>query len=274
MEADKLAAAEDLLAWTVRAHALDPSTPRPPTCSARPTLQSGISEVDAALRQEAAAPHTAAPAPAPRARSAAADVGEAREGALPSSCGPDNTRRIVEAARGASSPERVRQADKEKDKGNDHMRAKEYQQAGAGPEGQGLFWSNDPSLRPDVAPRSLHPTSSHPPHPHTLTPCLQAVEAYTVSLELNPHSHTVFSNRAVAFIKLALWHDALSDCSAALALDPGHTKSLLRRSHVLSELADWQHSLLDAEAGLEKARGGVANCGGGCASAGACAQHG
>lgn len=50
------------------------------------------------------------------------------------------------------------------------------------------------------------------------------MEHYTVSLGFLPNSASVHANRAASYLKLHMWAEAVADCDAALALDPGHVK--------------------------------------------------
>ena len=56
-----------------------------------------------------------------------------------------------------------------------------------------------------------------------------AIEAYDVSIALDPTVAAPFANRAAAFMKLKRWGDAICDCDAALAICTNHFKALLRR---------------------------------------------
>jgi tetratricopeptide (TPR) repeat protein len=99
----------------------------------------------------------------------------------------------------------------------------------------------------------------------------KAIEMYALAIELginasekvpdNEHA-TILCNRAQCHLKLNANAAAISDCSAALALSPGHLKSLFRRAAALEAsgkhrdaLADYrevlkqQPNLADANAG-------------------------
>jgi len=45
-----------------------------------------------------------------------------------------------------------------------------------------------------------------------------AVEHYTVAVELSPLQIAAYTNRAACYLKLCLWDDALVDCDMALML--------------------------------------------------------
>ena len=62
-----------------------------------------------------------------------------------------------------------------------------------------------------------------------------AIDAYTLSLTLDPQSAPVHANRAAAYMKLKRWDDAEADCTAALTCEPGYFKALMRRGAVRLE---------------------------------------
>ena len=95
-----------------------------------------------------------------------------------------DVQRTLQAMRGASEKEKKWVAMREKEKGNELFKAKEFR---------------------------------------------SAIEAYTLSLKLDPDSPAVHSNRAAALMKQARWHDAIADCDLALDLDPKFFKALMRR---------------------------------------------
>lgn len=57
-----------------------------------------------------------------------------------------------------------------------------------------------------------------------------AVKAYTLCLGLKKRNHIALSNRAMAYLRLKEYHNAESDATAALLIDPNHLKSLHRRA--------------------------------------------
>ncbi|ACO65761.1 predicted protein, partial [Micromonas commoda] len=65
-----------------------------------------------------------------------------------------------------------------------------------------------------------------------------AIEAYTLSLKLDPDSPAVHSNRAAALMKQGRWHDAIADCTCALDLDPKFFKALMRRGAAYLETGE------------------------------------
>ena len=95
-----------------------------------------------------------------------------------------DVQRTLQAMRGASEKEKKWVAMREKEKGNELFKAKEFR---------------------------------------------SAIEAYTLSLKLDPDSPAVHSNRAAALMKQGRWYDAIADCDLALDLDPKFFKALMRR---------------------------------------------
>ena len=104
-----------------------------------------------------------------------------------------DVQRTLKAMRGASEKEKTWVAMREKEKGNELFKAKEFR---------------------------------------------SAIEAYTLSLKLDPDSPAVHSNRAAALMKQGRWHDAIADCTCALDLDPKYFKALMRRGAALLETGE------------------------------------
>ena len=104
-----------------------------------------------------------------------------------------DVQRTLKAMRGASEKEKKWVAMREKEKGNELFKAKEFR---------------------------------------------SAIEAYTLSLKLDPDSPAVHSNRAAALMKQGRWHDAIADCTCALDLDPKFFKALMRRGAALLEIGE------------------------------------
>ena len=120
--------------------------------------------------------------------------------------GPKNTARLASLA-GKTNPERRRQAENEKNKGNEFYLAGEIKNA---IECYTLGLSVVPETQADLAVK-LH------------------------------------SNRAAAYIKSEMWDDALVDCEAALACDETHQKSRVRRAKARVESKMYEGALADAE---------------------------
>eukprot|EP00775_Hariotina_reticulata_P001727 gene1727-2070_t len=83
-----------------------------------------------------------------------------------------------------------------------------------------------------------------------------AVEHYTVAVELYPQQVAAFANRAACYLKLRLWADALVDCDMALMLldtspdDSLRAKALLRRAEAFMQQSMPEQALVDYEAVL------------------------
>ncbi|KIY95534.1 WDYHV motif containing 1 [Monoraphidium neglectum] len=72
-----------------------------------------------------------------------------------------------------------------------------------------------------------------------------AVDAYTLALNLAPSDARLFANRAAAFMRLKRWPDMLADADGALALEPANVKALLRRAEALRNMG-LRHQALEA----------------------------
>jgi DnaJ homolog subfamily C member 7 len=81
---------------------------------------------------------------------------------------------------------------------------------------------------------------------------LETTTIATSSPSLSPSSSllaTLYANRAAAWIQLQQWREAVSDCEAALVLDPAYAKAHVRRNRAWMELGQWD----DACRGLQEA---------------------
>lgn len=80
-----------------------------------------------------------------------------------------------------------------------------------------------------------------------------AIEHYTAAIAAEPSSPLVYSNRALAYLKLEMYEMAEMDCNRCLKLDPRSVKALLRRGcarsmlHRLSEALDDFNEVLQLE---------------------------
>ena len=59
--------------------------------------------------------------------------------------------------------------------------------------------------------------------------CVQAVEQYSKALELDPQLWTAQNNRAMCWLNLGRFGEAVDDCNSVLDADAGNVKALLRR---------------------------------------------
>lgn len=86
-----------------------------------------------------------------------------------------------------------------------------------------------------------------------------AVKYYSSALELNPHSHTTFSNRSLAHSKLGQFSDALKDAERCTELDPSFARGFLRKSVAMTHL-NLPKEAMEAAAQGYKLRGSPAIC--------------
>eukprot|EP00443_Scrippsiella_acuminata_P038341 CAMPEP_0115328366 /NCGR_PEP_ID=MMETSP0270-20121206/84644_1 /TAXON_ID=71861 /ORGANISM="Scrippsiella trochoidea, Strain CCMP3099" /LENGTH=365 /DNA_ID=CAMNT_0002748887 /DNA_START=81 /DNA_END=1177 /DNA_ORIENTATION=- len=85
-----------------------------------------------------------------------------------------------------------------------------------------------------------------------------AREAYSEALHLMPSTETkdkatLHSNRAACFQKLGRWEDVLTDCKAAIDLDPDYVEGLLATQYCFrfEKLEHWHDALKDLEKAIE-----------------------
>ncbi|KFV49782.1 Mitochondrial import receptor subunit TOM34, partial [Tyto alba] len=78
----------------------------------------------------------------------------------------------------------------------------------------------------------------------------KAVEKYSESLKLNQECAT-YTNRALCYLTLKQYKEAVQDCSEALRLDSKNVKALYRRAQALKELKDYKSSIDDIKSLLK-----------------------
>eukprot|EP00899_Mesostigma_viride_P009996 jgi/Mesvir1/18999/Mv18959-RA.1 len=78
-----------------------------------------------------------------------------------------------------------------------------------------------------------------------------AVDAYTLSLQLQPSVAAVHTNRSMAYFKLKRWHDAETDGTFALDIDPTFVKGYVRRGSARMELGSYAGAVEDFTKALE-----------------------
>ncbi|NXS99964.1 TOM34 protein, partial [Jacana jacana] len=78
----------------------------------------------------------------------------------------------------------------------------------------------------------------------------KAVEKYSESLQLNQECAT-YTNRALCYLTLKQYKEAVQDCTEALKLDPKNVKALYRRAQALRELKDYKSSIVDIKSLLK-----------------------
>ncbi|GAB0197260.1 mitochondrial import receptor subunit TOM34 [Grus japonensis] len=78
----------------------------------------------------------------------------------------------------------------------------------------------------------------------------KAVEKYSESLKLKQECAT-YTNRALCYLNLKQYKEAVQDCTEALRLDPTNVKALYRRAQALKELKDYKSSIADIKSLLK-----------------------
>lgn len=86
-----------------------------------------------------------------------------------------------------------------------------------------------------------------------------AARYYTAALEINPRSHIAYSNRSLAYCKLGLFKDALTDANRCTELDPSFARGYLRKSVALTHLDKTKEAMNAAERGYQL-RGSATIC--------------
>ncbi|KAJ6405192.1 hypothetical protein OIU84_013212 [Salix udensis] len=75
----------------------------------------------------------------------------------------------------------------------------------------------------------------------------EACIAYSEGLEYDSYNSILLCNRAACRSRLGQFEKAVEDCTAALAVQPHHSKARLRRAHCNAELGRWESSIQDFE---------------------------
>ncbi|NXQ79170.1 TOM34 protein, partial [Nyctibius grandis] len=78
----------------------------------------------------------------------------------------------------------------------------------------------------------------------------KAIEKYSESLKLNQECAT-YTNRALCYLTLKQYKEAVQDCTEALRLDPKNVKALYRRAQALKGLKDYRSSIADIKSLLK-----------------------
>ncbi|XP_061077035.1 mitochondrial import receptor subunit TOM34 isoform X2 [Conger conger] len=79
----------------------------------------------------------------------------------------------------------------------------------------------------------------------------KAADKYTQSLILNPTEVTTYTNRALCYLSLKMYSEAVQDCVVALRLDSANIKALYRRALAYKQLKDYKACVEDLNALLK-----------------------
>ncbi|XP_067008306.2 RNA polymerase II-associated protein 3 isoform X1 [Anabrus simplex] len=72
----------------------------------------------------------------------------------------------------------------------------------------------------------------------------QAIEHYSAAIVLDP-TPAAYNNRALAYLKLQKYAEAISDCNKVLEVEPDNLKALMRRGVAYESRSDYQKALED-----------------------------
>ncbi|KAI6788159.1 TPR-like protein [Hortaea werneckii] len=74
-----------------------------------------------------------------------------------------------------------------------------------------------------------------------------AVDTYTSALDIDPGNKgtnsKILNNRAMCYLKLKKWDEAIADCDQAVKLDPSYTKPKKTRAKALGESGNWEEAV-------------------------------
>ncbi|CAI9590946.1 unnamed protein product [Staurois parvus] len=73
----------------------------------------------------------------------------------------------------------------------------------------------------------------------------EAVKKYTECLQINPEECTIYTNRALCYLKLCQYEEARHDCDCALRRDASNIKALYRRAQAYKGLENYQDCASD-----------------------------
>ncbi|XP_034455210.1 sperm-associated antigen 1A isoform X2 [Hippoglossus hippoglossus] len=79
----------------------------------------------------------------------------------------------------------------------------------------------------------------------------EALEKYSECLALKPDECSLYTNRAICFLKLNRFQEAKEDCDSALQLEPGNKKAFYRRALAHKGLQDYLSASTDLQEVLQ-----------------------
>jgi len=80
---------------------------------------------------------------------------------------------------------------------------------------------------------------------------VEAKKVYDEAIRRNPKDHTIYSNRALCYMKLMEWPSACADCDKALEIEPKFVRALERRGNCYLMLKEPLKAMKDFENGLK-----------------------
>ncbi|XP_034021858.1 mitochondrial import receptor subunit TOM34 isoform X1 [Thalassophryne amazonica] len=116
------------------------------------------------------------------------------------------------------------------------VREKLVQQANAAPQQNGIGTTNKPAAPTDKDKKKAQTLKEDGNALVKKGEYKKAVEKYSQSLKHNPAEVTTYTNRALCFLSLKQYSDALKDCNEALMMDSRSVKALYRRAQAHKEL--------------------------------------
>jgi tetratricopeptide (TPR) repeat protein len=75
-----------------------------------------------------------------------------------------------------------------------------------------------------------------------------AISNYIITIEMNPHQDSLYSNRGLVYLNLKNHRNAINDLNKALNLNPRNIKALKRLSHIKTQMGE----LAEAEIYLKR----------------------
>lgn len=74
---------------------------------------------------------------------------------------------------------------------------------------------------------------------------VKAIAHYTEAIQVKQDEPVAYSNRAMCYLLLERYYEALEDCDKAIKYDSNHVKSYYRRATALSKLSRFQRARKD-----------------------------